>query len=64
MVRGSLSRSVSFHFKAELHSGMSVSLESLLILWLGCLFAIWGLGGPLEETVGLDMEARERRCAC
>lgn len=48
MVRGSLSRSVSFHFKAELYSGMSVGLESVLIPWLGCLFSIWENGGPIR----------------
>lgn len=64
MAHGSLSRSVSFHFQAELYLGMSVSLESLLISWLGCLFSIWGFGGPLEETAGLDMETRERRRTC
>ena len=62
MVHESLSRSVSFHFKGELYSGMSVSLESLLIPWQGCLLSILG-GKSLEENVGLDTEARERKGA-
>lgn len=62
-VHGSFGRSVSFHFKAELYSGMSVGLESALIPGLGCLFSFWGDGGPSEETVGLGMEALVRNCA-
>lgn len=53
-----MDRSVNqFPFISKLNSDMSVGFESMLIPRQGCLFSIWGNGGPLEETVDLDMEA-------